>query len=164
VRQGLARAGRQRRLDGVTEMRPGVYVFGDLFQAGIGSCAIGDLAVSVLASVIGRRPQDNRVLIDAGGWALSKDRSTAGRDFDAGFGLVADLDLSPAAGARVVAANQEHGHVEGAGRLPFAILPIGAKLRVLPDHVCMTAAMYDRYHVVDGGDEVVAVWHRINGW
>jgi D-serine deaminase-like pyridoxal phosphate-dependent protein len=153
-----------RRLDGVTEMRPGVYVFGDLFQAGIGSCAIGDLAVSVLASVIGRRPADNRVLIDAGGLALSKDRSTAGHPFDAGFGLVTDLALSPIAGARVVQANQEHGHVEGRGRLPFEILPIGAKLRVLPNHVCMTAAMYDRYHVVDGDDEIVAVWDRTNGW
>ena len=153
-----------RHLDGVTEMRPGVYVFGDLFQAGIGSCRIGDLAVSVLASVIGCRVADNRVLIDAGGLALSKDRSTAGHSFDAGFGLVTDLALSPIAGARIVQANQEHGHVEGQGRLPFEILPIGAKVRVLPNHVCMTAAMYDRYHVVDGGDEIVGVWDRTNGW
>ena len=43
-------------------------------------------------------------------------------------------------------------------------LPVGTRLRVAPNHVCMTAAMYDRYHVVDGGDEVVAVWDRINGW
>ncbi len=153
-----------RGLAGVTEMRPGVYVFGDLFQAGIGSCRIGDLAVSVLASVVGRRVADNRVLIDAGGLALSKDRSTAGHSFDAGFGLVTDLALSPIAGARIVQANQEHGHVEGQGRLPFEILPIGAKVRVLPNHVCMTAAMYDRYHVVDGGDEIVDVWDRTNGW
>ncbi|MBM3599701.1 MAG: hypothetical protein FJX35_15935 [Alphaproteobacteria bacterium] len=153
-----------RKLDGVTEMRPGVYVFGDLFQAGIRSCAISDIAVSVLATVIGHRRTDNRVLIDAGGLALSKDRSTAGHSFDAGFGLVTDLTLNPIAGARVVTANQEHGHVEGAGRLPFEILPRGAKVRVLPNHVCMTAAMYGRYHVIDGGDEVVAVWDRTNGW
>jgi D-serine deaminase-like pyridoxal phosphate-dependent protein len=51
-----------------------------------------------------------------------------------------------------------------AAPLPFGDLPIGARVRVLPNHVCMTAAMYDRYHVVDGGTAVVAEWTRINGW
>jgi D-serine deaminase-like pyridoxal phosphate-dependent protein len=37
-------------------------------------------------------------------------------------------------------------------------------VRILPNHVCMTAAPYERYNVVDGGDEVVAVWHKARGW
>ena len=48
--------------------------------------------------------------------------------------------------------------------LPFERLPIGATLRVAPNHPCMTAAAHDRYHVVDGSREVIAVWPRINGW
>ena len=43
-------------------------------------------------------------------------------------------------------------------------LPIGARLRVAPNHTCLTAAAHDRYHVVDGGQEVIATWDRVNGW
>ena len=48
--------------------------------------------------------------------------------------------------------------------VPFDNLPIGSNLRVMPNHACMTAAAYEGYHVVDGGDEVVAVWERTNRW
>ena len=64
------------RLDGVTEGRPGVYMFHDLFQAAIGSCTTDDIALTVLASVIGIDTGENRFLVDAGALALSKDRST----------------------------------------------------------------------------------------
>ncbi|MCC7428756.1 MAG: alanine racemase [Alphaproteobacteria bacterium] len=150
---------------GVTELRAGVYMFGDLFQAEIGSNALEDIALSVLSSVIGRRAEENRFLIDAGALALSKDRSTEATPHDRGFGLVRDLLGRPAYGeAKVLRANQEHGIVAAAGPLDFAGLPIGARVRVLPNHACLTAAAYDRYHVVDGGDEIVAVWERVNGW
>jgi D-serine deaminase-like pyridoxal phosphate-dependent protein len=43
-------------------------------------------------------------------------------------------------------------------------LAIGAKLRIAPNHTCMTAAAHDRYCIVDGGDEVTAIWPRVNGW
>src|SRR5689334_9908339 len=78
-----------QHLEGVTEVRAGVYMFGDLFQAEIGTHGIDDIAVTVLASVIGRRP--NRLLIDAGGLALSKDRSTETAPQDYGFGLALDI-------------------------------------------------------------------------
>jgi D-serine deaminase-like pyridoxal phosphate-dependent protein len=48
--------------------------------------------------------------------------------------------------------------------LDTARFPVGTRLRIAPNHVCMMAAMYDRYHVVDGGETVVAVWDRVNGW
>jgi len=51
------------------------------------------------------------------------------------------------------------------GPFPFDELPVGTRLRILPNHACMTAAMYDAYHVVDGHSEgLCTTWPRINGW
>ncbi|MCZ7605875.1 MAG: alanine racemase [Planctomycetota bacterium] len=145
-------------LDGVSEMRPGVYMFGDLDQVGLGSLPLERLAVSVLASVIGVYP--DRVLIDAGGLALSKDASAQRHGTDIGYGLVMNLQGELLPGAYVAKANQEHGIVRG---LRQQLAP-GDRLRVLPNHVCMTAAAHPGYYVVDGGVEVQARWPRINGW
>ena len=150
---------------GVTELRCGVYMFGDLFQAAIGSCAVDDLAVSVLASVIGHRRGPDRVVIDAGALALSKDRSTAATEQDAGFGLVLMEDGSaPPVPLRVERTYQEHGVIEIADPALFARFAVGSKVRVLPNHVCLTAAMYDSYLVVDGGSQMIDTWGRCNGW
>lgn len=154
-----------RSLEGVTEMRPGVYTFFDLDQVMIGVCAIEDIAVSVLTTVIGQNPRSHRALIDAGGLALSKDLSASNLDPRFGYGLVCPSDGSePLAGARVAEVHQEHGliAVAGGGEARFAI---GTQLRVLPNHACMTAAPYDRYYVVRGQDDrVVAVWDKASGW
>jgi D-serine deaminase-like pyridoxal phosphate-dependent protein len=153
-------------VDGITEVRAGVYVFNDLFQASLGSCDIDDIAVSVLATVISHDRRRNRLLIDAGGLALSKDRSTAGTDHDAGFGRLLDTSgQSLIEDLCVTDTHQEHGEVSSERPLPFDLLPIGSRLRVLPNHACMTSAMYDYYHVVDGADETVTeLWPRTNGW
>ena len=136
-------------LAGVTEVRAGVYMFGDLFQAEIGTHGLEDIAVTVLTSVIGRRP--GRLLVDAGGLALSKDRSTEAAPKDYGFGLVLDLHGRPAFGDTIVRrAYQEHGLIEPDAAHPID-LPVGGKLRIAPNHTCMTAAAHDRYHVTDGG-------------
>ncbi len=148
-------------LAGVTEVRAGVYMFGDLFQAEIGTHGMDDIAVTVLASVIGRRP--GQILIDAGGLALSKDRSTADAPRDWGYGRVLDVSGAILGGSLVRRAYQEHGVVE-LDPTSAPDLPIGARVRVAPNHTCMTAAAHDHYHVVDGSDEVVAVWPRVNGW
>jgi D-serine deaminase-like pyridoxal phosphate-dependent protein len=156
-----------RNLDGVTELRCGVYMFGDVFQAEIHSCRRGDIAVSVLATVIGHREDLGCALIDAGALALSKDRSTAaeGLPEDVGFGLVTDEHgRERISGMRVARVYQEHGVLACDGAFPFERLPIGSRVRVFPNHACMTAAMYDAYQVVAGSDEVVATWPRINGW
>lgn len=157
-----------RSLDGVTEMRPGVYMFMDLFQSGVGCCGLEDIAVTVMASVTGLRPDQGTAHIDAGALALSKDRSTQAQPRDCGFGLLTDAYGRPLPGLSVEAVHQEHGRVAGSGADP-AVLPIGSRVHVLPNHVCMTAAMYDRYAVVDGLSEgpkqpVVAFWDRVNGW
>jgi D-serine deaminase-like pyridoxal phosphate-dependent protein len=154
-----------RDMAGITETRAGVYMFGDLFQAGIGTHAMADIAVTVLAAVIGRRPDRNTLLLDAGALALSKDRSTEAGPVDYGFGLVLEPDGTPLPGPAIVKrAYQEHGEVHCPLPLPFDRLPIGATLRVAPNHTCLTAAAHDRYHVVDGGRDVIAVWDRVNHW
>jgi D-serine deaminase-like pyridoxal phosphate-dependent protein len=118
--------------------------------------------MTVLTSVIGRRP--GRLLVDAGGLALSKDRSTEAAPKDYGFGLALDLAGQPSFGDAIVRrAYQEHGVLEPDPTYALS-LPVGGKLRIAPNHTCMTAAAHDRYYVVDGGDEVVAVWTRVNGW
>lgn len=153
------------RMDGVTEARPGVYMFGDLFLAAVDTCAREDIALTVLASVIGRRQSKNKIVIDAGALALSKDRSTATTKQDAGYGIVWDIDGKPSYGECVIEqAYQEHGVVTSSQPLPFEELGIGAKVRVAPNHSCITAAAHDRYHVVDGTREVIAEWDRVNGW
>ena len=150
------------RLAGVTEMRAGVYMFGDLFQAEIGTHDADAIAVTVLSSVIGRRP--GQILVDAGGLALSKDRSTQATAHDYGYGLVLDIDGRRDLGDAIVRqAYQEHGIIT-LDPARSVDLPVGAKLRIAPNHTCMTAAAHDRYFVVDGSREVVAIWHRINGW
>ena len=78
-----------RDFTGITEMRPGVYVFNDLDQEFIGSCGAGDLALSVLASVIGHYPHRNQLLVDAGALALSKDISAQEFQPKVGFGTIA---------------------------------------------------------------------------
>lgn len=153
------------RLDGVTEARPGVYMFQDLFQSEIGSCRRTDIALTVLASVIGRKPVEDRFLVDAGALALSKDRSTQATAHDAGYGHVWDLDGRPSFGNCIIErVYQEHGAAVSGEPLDFDVLRVGAKVRIGPNHACITAAAHDRYYVVDGSREVVDEWDRINGW
>ena len=89
-------------LAGITEVRAGVYMFGDLFQAQLGTHGLDDIAMTVLASVIGRKPARGAVLLDAGGLAMSKDRSTAAAPVDYGFGLMLDLDGAASFGQAIL--------------------------------------------------------------
>jgi D-serine deaminase-like pyridoxal phosphate-dependent protein len=137
-------------------------MFGDLFQAEIDTHARDSIALTVLTSVIGRPA--GRLLVDAGALALSKDRSTEAAPQDFGFGLVLDLQGEPTLGDAIVRkAYQEHGVVELDPTSSIAA-PVGTRLRILPNHACLTAAAHDRYYVIDGSDEVVAMWPRMNGW
>jgi D-serine deaminase-like pyridoxal phosphate-dependent protein len=152
-------------LDGVTEARPGVYMFHDLFQAAIGSCKREDIAVTVLASVIGIDKAANRFLVDAGALALSKDRSTQATSWDAGYGEVWDIDGKPSWGScTIMRAWQEHGLAVGAPPSVIEQLTVGTRVRIGPNHACITAAAHDCYQVVDGGTTVEATWDRVNGW
>jgi D-serine deaminase-like pyridoxal phosphate-dependent protein len=154
-----------RRLDGVTEARAGVYAFGDLVQAELGTCAIEDIAIGVLASVIGHNRQHGRVLIDAGFLALSRDRGTADLPVDWGYGAVCDPVGDVIESVTVSSTNQEHGIVTArSGAIDFDRFPVGSRVKILPNHACATAAAYDRYFVTEGSERIVDMWERVNGW
>jgi D-serine deaminase-like pyridoxal phosphate-dependent protein len=155
-----------RDLTGVTEMRAGVFMFGDLYQAGTGAVAVEDIALSVLATVIGHQRAKGWIIVDAGWMALSRDRGTAKQAVDQGYGLVCDLSGRPYPDLVVADANQEHGIValRRGAKAALPDLPVGSRIRILPNHACATGAQHDRYHVLDEGGRVSAIWPRINGW
>ncbi|MCG8548087.1 MAG: alanine racemase [Alphaproteobacteria bacterium] len=153
-------------LTGVTEVRAGVFVFQDLDQVSLGVCNITDVALTVLTTVIGHKPNHNRLIVDAGGLALSRDRGIAHRTADLGYGLVGEpASAAPIVNLVVDATSQEHGLISGRSTdIDFERYPIGSRLRIYPNHVCMTAAAYDNYVVVDDRNEITAQWPRVNGW
>lgn len=140
-------------LAGVDEVRPGNYALYDRTQAHLGACEVRDVAVTVLASVVSSRPGAGHCVVDAGALALSKDAGPADAPSSMGE-IFADRGRREPGGARLVSLSQEHGIVSD--RLPW-----GERVRILPNHSCLTVACHDRFHVVRG-EEVVATWriHR----
>lgn len=154
-------------LTGVTEVRAGVFVFFDLVMAGIGVCSIENIALSVLATVIGHQHDKGWILVDAGWMAMSQDRGTAKQAVNQGYGIVCDITGSPYPDLILADANQEHGIMAlrpgASGVLPD--LKIGDRVRILPNHACATAAQHHSYRVVHGTDITVkAEWARFGGW
>jgi len=150
-----------KSLDGIDEVRPGNYVFFDIFQASIGSCTLSDIAFSILATVVSVHPEEQRAVIDSGALALSKDPGPTHVDPDCGFGrIVAVEDQHPLPGIRLTSISQEHGEIRGPGT---AALRPGTRLRILPNHSCLAAACFERYHVVRG-TEIVDQWRPFRGW
>ncbi len=153
-------------LDGITEVRAGVYGFFDLVMTGIGICDLNQIAATVVSTVIGHNHEKGWVFVDAGWMALSGDRGTANQPYDCGYGLVTDETGQLLEGLQVSTVNQEHGIVSMTnGRsLDPDNFPIGSRLHILPNHACATAAMHGQYHVFDTQDETYEVWNRIQGW
>lgn len=149
-------------LDGIDEVRPGNYIFFDAYQATLGSCEPEDCALSVLAAVVHRNYEQKKVIVDAGAIALSKDRGPIHLDANCGFGRVLDLDGNDT-GLRVASMSQEHGTIPVTNKNLLDRLTVGTRLRILANHSCLTAAQYDRYHVVDGL-RVIDEWQIHRGW
>jgi D-serine deaminase-like pyridoxal phosphate-dependent protein len=156
-----------RDLTGVTEVRAGVYVFFDLVMAGIGVCKPQDIALSVLTTVIGHQREKGWILIDAGWMALSRDRSTANQKVDQGYGIVCDENGNIFDDLIVTLVNQEHGIImrrPGSTR-PVPDVPLGARLRILPNHACATASQFPAYTVIPAeAMQPLKNWKRISGW
>jgi D-serine deaminase-like pyridoxal phosphate-dependent protein len=154
-------------LDGVTEVRAGVYVFFDLVMANVGVCRLQDIALSVLTTVIGHQPDKGWVIVDAGWMAMSRDRGTARQKRDYGYGAVCAIDGVPVGDFVMIAANQEHGVVSRSGGEIDADIarrfPLGTRLRILPNHACATGAQFSEYHAV-AADQTVQTWKRFDGW
>ena len=140
-----------QHLDGVTEARPGNYALYDYTQATLGSCDLVDCALTVLASVVSSQPGSDHCVVDAGALGLSKDLGPA----TAKQPTVGEIFDDYSAGTllphtRVVSVSQEHGIVSGS-------IPVGEKVRILPNHSCLTVAMYDEFHVLRG-ETVIDKW------
>lgn len=153
-------------LGGVSEVRAGVYATMDLVMAGLGVCAIEDIAMSVLTEVIGLRRRHGQVIVDAGWMALSRDRGTARQALDQGYGRVCDEAgrlLDPP--VIVASCSQEHGLLTGLGGRPLEAsrFTIGRRLRVLPNHACATGGQHDCYWWLSESDEPQR-GSRCRGW
>ena len=126
---------------GVTEARPGTYVFYDRNQVNLDSAGPAQCALTVLTRVVSRE-RPGLAIVDAGIKALSSDRSNAGD----GFGMVCDVSGVPLEGVSMVTAHEEHGFLSGPG---VEGLEVGTPLRLIPNHACGTVNMWSAMVVVD---------------
>ena len=156
-------------LEGVTELRAGVYVFFDLVMHNVGVCSTDDIALSVLTTVIGHQADKGWAIVDAGWMAMSRDRGTSKQGRDFGYGQVCSLDGVPLAGYLLTGANQEHGILSREGDASgvdgdiVARFPTGTRLRILPNHACATGAQFPAYEAL-AADGTVRTWERFHGW
>ncbi len=153
-------------LTGVTELRAGVYAFFDLVMRNVGVCRVEEIALSVLATVIGHQAEKGWAIVDAGWMALSRDRGTQQQKADFGYGQVCDAQGQPLPGYVVDSANQEHGIICRQANPDTDIetrLPIGTRVRILPNHACATGAQHPVYQAVMP-DGAVQAWPRLHGW
>ena len=153
-------------LEGVTEVRAGVYVMFDLVMHNVGVSDTSEIALSVLTTVIGHQSEKGWAIVDAGWMAMSRDRGTQRQKRDFGYGLVCGENGEVLGEYLMSSANQEHGIVSRSGTPDHEIekrFPIGTRLRVLPNHACATGAQHPAYQAL-GPDGNVETWPRFYGW
>ena len=134
---------------GVTEARPGTYVFFDANQWRLGSATVDQCALHLHATVIST-VREGEAAIDAGIKALSSD----GSNRDTSFGIVVDVAGEPVDGLHFERAYEEHGVIEGHAADGMRV---GDRIRILPNHACGVVNMWSRIALVDG-DRVVDQW------
>lgn len=135
-------------LPGITEIRPGTYVFMDAAQGR----AIGDYgrcALAVLATVVSK-PTPERVVVDAGVKALTSFTRSQGICHTPGYGLLKGFE-----DLRLKKVYDEHGVIESAEA--NARLKIGDKVEIIPNHACPTCNLYDAIYVVER-EHITAEW------
>ena len=142
---------------GVTELRPGNYVFYDRMQVALGSAHLEDCALSVLSTVISR-PARDRAVIDAGSKTFALDRGAHGLDALRGYGF------DHSAGLVVDRLSEEHGILQLTPDEDARVC-VGTRLRLVPNHACTVANLADRLVGVRGGvvTEVLPVMVRGGG-
>jgi D-serine deaminase-like pyridoxal phosphate-dependent protein len=134
-------------LPGMTEIRPGTYVFNDLNTVRSEGCAMEDCAASILATVVSTaRP--GQMIVDGGSKTFSSDRPVNGPDVT--FGQVAE-----APGARFHKMNEEHGFIDvSRAERRFAV---GDRVHIVPNHICVAVNLHERVYGIRG-DRVEEVW------
>jgi D-serine deaminase-like pyridoxal phosphate-dependent protein len=131
---------------GLTEIRPGTYVFNDVNTVLSGGCTLEDCAASILATVVSTaRP--GHMIIDGGSKTFSSDRVNSG---EVTFG-----HLVEAPGARFHKMNEEHGFVD----LTHAErrFEVGDRVHLIPNHICVAVNLHERVYGLRG-DRVEETW------
>ena len=139
----------------VTEIRPGNYVFLDAIGVHLGAGALADCALTVLATVVSKQTDalgQQRVFLDAGKKVFTSDGGYGTEGY--GIPLYNARAMRVFPHLRLTALSEEHGWAEVHGT---ATLDVGDRVRVVPNHACVTVATQDRLHLVRG-DEVVETW------
>jgi D-serine deaminase-like pyridoxal phosphate-dependent protein len=131
---------------GVTELRPGNYVFHDMIQVGLGVATQEQCALSILATVIST-PTTTRAVIDAGSKALSSDMGAHGNRSVIGYGRVVGSKLT------VTRLSEEHGVIEHTGE----DFRVGQRVRIIPNHACAVVNLFDVMYLCDVAG-VIAEW------
>ena len=140
------------RLDGVTEARPGNYVFYDRTMVLIGCCAPEEVGVSVLASVVSHQPGAAHFIVNAGALELSKDTGPAH------VGPAAMGAVRGAPELTVATLTQEHGLIRAeSAEVVDGRFKVGERLEIIPNHSCLSVPNFDEYHVIRNG-RVVDRW------
>ncbi|MFN2509042.1 MAG: alanine racemase [Chthoniobacterales bacterium] len=139
--------------EAITEIRPGNYVFLDRTAVRLGLAGLERVALTVLATVVSRN--ESFLIVDAGSKVLSSDRGAHGTDQGEGYGAAFPLEQEweEAAALKVVKLSEEHGFVER-GSLD---VPIGTKLRIVPNHACPVVNLAEHLTIVSG-DHEIARW------
>lgn len=153
-------------LEGVTEVRAGVYVMFDLVMHNVGVNDTSEIALSVLTTVIGHQEDKGWAIVDAGWMAMSRDRGTQRQQRDFGYGLVCSENGEVLGDYVMSDANQEHGIISRTGTPDREIahrFPIGTRLRILPNHACATGAQHPVYQAL-AEDGSIETWPRFYGW
>lgn len=122
---------------GVTECRPGNYVYHDGSQVALGTCGPADCAMTVLATVVSV-PAADRAVVDAGSKTLSTDPL---RPRAIGYGQIAGRR------SRLQRLSEEHGVIDVEGGETFRV---GERVRILPNHACVVSNLHDRLVGVKG--------------
>ncbi len=126
-------------IEGVTEIRPGTYVFMDVGQgSALGSFA--RCAASVLTTVVSK-PTNERIVLDAGAKALTSQNRSEGICATYGYGLV-----KHSGNVRLYGLYDEHGLINDAGL--NAELKIGRKIEVIPNHICPCCNLFDKAYLI----------------
>jgi D-serine deaminase-like pyridoxal phosphate-dependent protein len=138
-------------VDGLTEIRPGTYVYNDINTVRSGACALEDCAASILATVVSTaRP--GQMIVDGGSKTFSSDRLANPSEVTYGH-------LVEAPGARFHKMNEEHGYVD----LTHAEreFSIGDRVHIIPNHICVAVNLHEQMYGIRG-DTVEEVW-RVEG-
>lgn len=147
-----------RNMEGITEIRPGNYIFFDKFQADIGSCSLDECAAMVLSRIVGHYPARNQMIVDAGALALSKDPGADHMHETITYGHVVDHPE-----LKILGLSQEHGIIRSEDQIPFDKFPVGSQIKIIPNHSCLTAALFPEYYILEN-DKIIDQWQPVRGW